>query len=407
MGNEKKFAIDDLEQKAHEGAVKLMLLDKVIDKLMNLLIVYDNQLRNVSQKLTNHAQNRNLSTSQELELRHERHKLDSLMELICILLANITTIENGVSRFLQLKSLDYTLDQIKKSALDSDNEEDEEEESDEDSDDEDWAQGYHFKKLLQMFLSQAPIYTPWELMNGDDEHLKCTRWIANIFTNLSTVPSGRMLFLKEKEPDNDTNFSVETGVRMAIQHLFPYVRDEDIIKRRGVLTTIRNCMFFKEKHYLLRQTPLLNILLNRLSTMDVETYNENLDTLFDKKKNPIFKLKEVEPHLRRAITDCIVMFTATLAGMDQMSTESVYQMIESELKEEQDEKVKSNLNTIVQRLNNRMNKKHSDDGGQLVRIEYVSDDEEGEEGTCEGDNNENNAPENLTQEDNNEVNSLD
>ena len=95
------------------------------------------------------------------------------------MLANVTTVEQGVGRLLQLKTFADAIDEIKNLS----DEEDAEEDSDEDSDDEDWAQGYFFKKLLEMFLAQPVVTEPWEL----DGALKYTRWIANIFTNVSTV----------------------------------------------------------------------------------------------------------------------------------------------------------------------------------------------------------------------------
>lgn len=328
-----EVALEELEEPANEKVVKLMLSHNIVDKLMNQLILTNSKLK--------------LARDQQ-----EILKYDSIMELLCILLANISTIEQGVSKLLQKKTFADTLDEIRNK------EDDVSEDSDEDSDEEEWAQGYYFKKLMEMFLAQKPVYVPWDL----NSCLKHTRWIPNIFTNISSVALGRTLFLKDKETENDTNFSEKTGVRFALQNLFPYIKDEDIIKRRGVLCTVRNCLFVKEKHYMIRQTPLLNILLNRLSTQEVISSNTNLDPTLT--MNDSFKFREVDPSIIKIISECLVMITATNAGMDQMSTESVYKMLEQELAECEDEEVKGNLNKIILRLNHRLATKNNISGGE-------------------------------------------
>jgi hypothetical protein len=153
-------SIEELEEKANEPLVKLMLVNKVLDRVIDSLILNYNKVQTVTES-------------------KQRKSIDYTMELLSILLANVTTVEQGVGRLLQLKTFRDAMDEIKN--LNDD--EDVEEESDDDSDDEDWAQGYFFKKLTEMFLSQPPISNPWEVDNG----LKYTRWLANVFTNISTV----------------------------------------------------------------------------------------------------------------------------------------------------------------------------------------------------------------------------
>jgi hypothetical protein len=180
--------------------------------------------------------------------------------------------------------------------------------------------------------------------------------------------------LREKE-DSDTSFAEQTGVKFALQQLFRYIRDEDLVKRRGVLCTIKNCLFVKEKHFMIRQTPLLNILLNRFSSTDIETNNPYPDPTIN--PDDKFHYQELHPYLRRVISECIVMLTATNAGMDQMSTESVYKMLETELKTMTDEETKSSVENVLHRLNKRLKEKNNmSAGGEMVRMEYVDEDEE-------------------------------
>lgn len=340
--------IEELEERANEPMVKIMLVNKVIDRAMNHLILLYNKTQGLKE--------------------HEKQRYDYNMELLCILLANLTTLEQGVGRLLQLRTFVDAMDEIK---LNKDDDEDLSEESDTDSDEEDWAQGYFFKKLMELFLQQPVITLPWEV----DSSRKYTRWIANVFTNVSTTAVGRTLFLREKE-DSDTSFAEKTGVKFAMQNLFPYTRDEDLVKRRGVFCTIKNCLFVKEKHFMMRQTPLLNILLNRLSSDDVETNNPVKDTTT---ANDKFHYQEHSVYLRRVISECLLMLTSTNAGMDQMSTESVYKMLETQIATTKDEKTKSNLEKLLHRLNKRLkNKNNMSDDGRLIRLEYVDDDEEGD-----------------------------
>ena len=157
-------------------------------------------------------------------------------------------------------------------------------------------------------------------------------------------------------------------MKFALENLFPYTRDEDLVKRRGVLCTIKNCLFVKDKHFLMRQTPLVNIFVNRLSPTEVETFNTKIDpTAVDS-----FHYQELHPYLRKVISESLLMLTSTNAGMDQMSTESVYKLLEQLIRDAQDEAMKSNLESVLHRLTKRLKQKNNySDDGRMIRLEYV------------------------------------
>jgi len=168
--------------------------------------------------------------------------------------------------------------------------------------------GYYLQKMMQYFCSGT--------LNQID-------WIASVFNNISQIPEGRKMLLEKPNK--------------YLCKLFPFVEHESIVRRKGIISTIRNCLFEKEYHDWLfsDEVDILSVIL--MPIRGPEQFNEE-----DQKGMPE-KLKRHDPNkkrdtdieCRRLLVDSITLLTATKLGRETLRANKVYPILrEFDLREE-------------------------------------------------------------------------
>ncbi|KAL6042028.1 DUF383 domain-containing protein [Balamuthia mandrillaris] len=122
-------------------------------------------------------------------------------------------------------------------------------------------EGYYFSKVIQALLSSsspASSATTTTTKNEKEEQTDKSKpakdpfcWLGTVLMNVSQLPSGRKALLEEDA--------------YLLKQILPFVRHPNLIRRRGILGTIRNCCFEPEQHsLLLEEDKGVNLLLHVL-----------------------------------------------------------------------------------------------------------------------------------------------
>jgi hypothetical protein len=328
--DEDKLLEDFVIGGAHEGFIKEMIHCGVIDKLMNTMMVLKNK----------YSQNK------------KNEDLSERLNLCAILLNNVTTQSYGARKLLQIKSVEDSLYEVK-NKIDTEDEVEEDSEEDDDEKKDQWGKAYYIFKLIEWFT----VY--------DDA--KFSKWIPNILTNVTNIGDGRELLLTN---DHD---SVIGGDKFLLQDLIgtdnanSIIWDQDPLKRSGALKAVRNCLFEKREHHkIVAQTPLVDIVLNRLVA----------------RKESTKEFVEDKISLRRLLSEVVLILTTSAEGADALSTEERFRKIEDVIENDTDpeKKVTKNCESTIERIKRRYAEKSGMQigEGEFVRLQPVDDDETGD-----------------------------
>lgn len=198
---------------------------------------------------------------------------------------------------------------------------------------------------------------------GKSERKGKLHFLASVFANISTLPEGRHFFLSSRQTTGHSEGSHEAP----LASLLPFTEYPDTIRRGGVVSTIKNCSFVQEAHKLLmspeeelftlsfssKPVAGLNILPSILLPLagpeefeleDVELLLPALQFL------PSTKKREVDPVLRLAHLETLLLLCTTRWGRDVQRRSGVYEIVRTMHETEEDEKVISHIERLVNML---------------------------------------------------------
>ncbi|KAJ1982767.1 Protein hgh1 [Dimargaris xerosporica] len=169
-------------------------------------------------------------------------------------------------------------------------------------------------------------------------------FLANVFGNLTSVAKGREFFL------------TGPGGNLAdapLTKLIVFADHAHLVRRTGVLSTIKNCCFETDKHDQLLDEDGINLLPyillplcgpEEFSEEDMEGMPDDLQLLPEDKK------REPQENLRQILVEILVLFTARRAGREYLRQRKVYPVVRTMHTVETSDEVNDAIDRLVQML---------------------------------------------------------
>ncbi|KZP01678.1 DUF383-domain-containing protein [Calocera viscosa TUFC12733] len=190
-------------------------------------------------------------------------------------------------------------------------------------------------------------------------------FLSSVFANISAIPAGRTLFLTPVAPDPVIYGEGEAEYMVA--KLLAFTEHKDLIRRGGVLSTIKNCAFYAPAHRALLSpetakvkcppseiaAPGINILPFLLLPLagpeefdldDQELLHPTLQFL------PPTKSRETDPVLRLTIVETLLLLCTTYWGREELRRNGTYQIIRMMHETEEDDNVIEHIDRLVNLL---------------------------------------------------------
>lgn len=164
-------------------------------------------------------------------------------------------------------------------------------------------------------------------------------YLAPLLSNLTQLPEARN-YLMDKE-------------RCVIQRLLPYTQYQaSVVRRGGVIGTLRNCCFDHIHHeWLLSEAvDILPFLLLPLAGPEELTEEENDGLPVDLQYLPEDKKREEDPDIRKMLLETLLLLTATKPGRQILKEKNVYPIMREFHSWEKDVHVTAACEKLVQVL---------------------------------------------------------
>ncbi|XP_068578405.1 protein HGH1 homolog [Cebidichthys violaceus] len=164
-------------------------------------------------------------------------------------------------------------------------------------------------------------------------------YLGPLLSNLTQLPEARN-YLMDKD-------------RCVIQRLLPFTQYQaSVVRRGGVIGTLRNCCFDHAHHeWLLSDAvDILPFLLLPLAGPEELTEEENEGLPVDLQYLPEDKKREDDPDIRKMLLETLLLLTATRAGRDTLKDKSVYPIMREFHRWEKDVHVTAACEKLVQVL---------------------------------------------------------
>ncbi|XP_048850022.1 protein HGH1 homolog [Brienomyrus brachyistius] len=194
-----------------------------------------------------------------------------------------------------------------------------------------------FKVFQEEHIGLAKIV---EILCTDDYNKTASlHYLGPLLSNLTQLPEARQ-FILDKE-------------RCVVQRLLPYTQYEaSMVKRGGVIGTLRNCCFDHAYHeWLLSDAvDILPFLLLPLAGPEELTEEENEGLPVDLQYLPEDKKREGDPDVRKMLIETLLLLTATQAGRQILKSKNVYPIMREFHKWETEPSVISACEKLVQVL---------------------------------------------------------
>ncbi|CAO3638828.1 unnamed protein product [Cunninghamella blakesleeana] len=167
-------------------------------------------------------------------------------------------------------------------------------------------------------------------------------FLGSVFSNLSGLRHGRVYFLS----------AGEDGI-FPLTKLQIFTEDENVIRRGGVDTVIKNCCFETREHEKILDADKLNTLPFILLPLcgseeydldEFEQFPEEIQLLGDDKK------RETDPVLRTMLVEALILLTHSRFGRDYLRNKQVYRVIQRLHAQETDDDIKEKCHTLVDML---------------------------------------------------------
>ncbi|KAG0049127.1 hypothetical protein BGZ83_006023 [Gryganskiella cystojenkinii] len=187
-------------------------------------------------------------------------------------------------------------------------------------------------------------------------------FLASVFAMVATTSAGRnALFAKD-----ETELSPLSKIVCFTEH-------PSLIRRGGVITTIKNAGFAVEHHPALLDEDDINVLTYILLPLcgpeefdldDMEGMPEDIQLL------PPTKTREADAHLRETLLEGLILLTSTRQGRDYLRDKKTYPVIQKMHLAEQEDHVREVAEKIVNML-------MRDENPEITEIKEDDDDEDG------------------------------
>ncbi|KAF8940409.1 hypothetical protein BGZ58_006553 [Dissophora ornata] len=167
-------------------------------------------------------------------------------------------------------------------------------------------------------------------------------FLASVFATLAMLPQGRTL-LFDKD-DNELS---------PLSKIVCFTEHPSLIRRGGVITTIKNASFAVENHPALLDENDINVLPYILLPLcgpeefdldDMEGMPEDIQLL------PPTKKREADAHLRETLLEGLILLTSTRQGRDYLREKKTYPVVQKMHMAETDEHVQDVAEQIVNML---------------------------------------------------------
>lgn len=192
-------------------------------------------------------------------------------------------------------------------------------------------------KVLQEGVGLAQLV---EIFCTEDFNKKAKlHYLGPLLSNLTQLPEARNYIM-----DKD---------RCVIQRLLPFTQFQaSVVRRGGVIGTLRNCCFDHTHHeWLLSDAvDILPFLLLPLAGPEELTEEENDGLPVDLQYLPEDKKREEDPDIRKMLLETLFLLTATKAGRQTLKDKNIYYILREFHKGEKDVHVSAACEKLVQVL---------------------------------------------------------
>lgn len=192
-------------------------------------------------------------------------------------------------------------------------------------------------KVLQEGIGLAQLV---EIFCTEDFNKKAKlHYLGPLLSNLTQLPEARNYIM-----DKD---------RCVIQRLLPFTQFQaSVVRRGGVIGTLRNCCFDHTHHeWLLSDAvDILPFLLLPLAGPEELTEEENDGLPVDLQYLPEDKKREEDPDIRKMLLETLFLLTATKAGRQTLKDKNIYYILREFHKGEKDVHVSAACEKLVQVL---------------------------------------------------------
>jgi len=267
-----------------------------------------------------------------------------------MLLANVTALEKGAKRMMQIRE-----------------EEEEEKEVEQEKGKNSGSgsiEGLHARRLLHWFIKSTPppLSTTPPAKDDDDSSSSSSsssssdewQYVASVTTNITQLQQGRDLLRRRS-----TNL---------LPQLLPSLRSPSVVRRRGVCSSIRNICFEKEDHwYLMEELNLIPYLLYPLmnsSNTTVLTAEDSLLLGLDPLvtvRGEKEKVVEGDVDVRRLLLETLLLFCSSRRGREGLRKREVYQVIRDL---DQEYETNDDNNMVIYKLVNFLMRDEEGEGGE-------------------------------------------
>lgn len=184
--------------------------------------------------------------------------------------------------------------------------------------------GYYVHKMIP-FLTK-PI---------EDEAKDRHGWILTIFNNITQVEEGRKIVLENKT---------------ILDSIIDNIKHSNVIRRRGALGTIANCLFDSDYHEKLLSDEQMDLISKLVAPIKGpgDYDDDDCDGMPEALKEiPPTKKIEVDAESRANIINSLILLTATRFGRDYMKAKKMYPIVRELDKVEKNENISSQIYELV------------------------------------------------------------
>lgn len=163
-------------------------------------------------------------------------------------------------------------------------------------------------------------------------------FIGPLLSNLSQIQEARQEIL---DPS-----------RCVVQRLLPFTQFEEVVRRGGVIGTLRNCCFDHKHHdwLLSDEVDILPFLLLPLAGPEELSEEENEGLPVDLQYLPEDKQREEDPDLRKMLLETLLLLCATSRGRHVLKSRNVYPLMREYHRWETSAAVSSAAEKLIQVL---------------------------------------------------------
>lgn len=196
------------------------------------------------------------------------------------------------------------------------------------------------KTVLKVLQEELGLSKLVEIFCTEGYNKKCNlHYLGLLLSNLTQLPEARN-YLMDKE-------------RCVIQRLLPYTQYEaSMIRRGGVIGTLRNCCFDHIHHewLLSDDVDVLPFLLLPLAGPEELTEEENDGLPVDLQYLPEDKKRDEDPDIRKMLLETLLLLTATKRGREILKQKNVYPLMRELHRWEKDVHVAAACEKLIQML---------------------------------------------------------